>query len=137
MMTLPDLLFVALFAGVGPLIDYGVFWPAYRRLSQADPAWARRWLWASAIGNQWTLVAFGAAIWMASGRSWTSFGFTVLDGWRLWTAIALFVLLAAYHAWAIATVARNSEARASFGSSSGASPPSFRARGPNLSLIHI
>ena len=96
MPTLPDLLFIAVFAVVGPLIDYSFFWPGYRRLSQADPAWARRWLWASAMGQQWSLVAFGAAIWMASGRSWTTFGFTVPDGWRLWTAIALFLLLAAY-----------------------------------------
>jgi membrane protease YdiL (CAAX protease family) len=113
MTMLPDLLFVALFALVGPLIDYAVFWPAHRRLSQADPAWTRRWLWTSSIGNQWLLVGFGAAIWMASGRSWTSFGFTVPDGWRLWTAIVLFLLLAAYDVWAVATLARSSDTRAS------------------------
>lgn len=113
MTTLPDLLFVALFAVVGPLIDYSVFWPAYRRLSQADPAWARRWLWASAIGHQWTVVTFGAALWVASDRSWTSFGFTAPDGWRLWTPIALFLLLSAYHVLAVRTLARSSDARAS------------------------
>ena len=113
MMTLPDLLYVVLFAVAGPLLDYCVFWPAYRRLSQADPAWARRWLWASAIGNPWTLVGFGAAVWLASDRSWTSFGFSVPDGWRLWVAIALFMLLAAYHVYAVATLARSAEARAS------------------------
>ncbi len=113
MTTLPDLLFVVLIAVVGPIIDYTVFWPAYRRLSRADPAWARRWLWASAIGNLWVLVAFGAAIWMASGRTWTSFGFTVPEGWRLWTAIALFLALAAYHVFALATLVRSADARAS------------------------
>lgn len=113
MTTLPDLLYVALFAVAGPVIDCFVFWPAYRRLSQTDPAWARRWLWASAIGHQWTLVAFGAALWVASDRSWTSFGFSVPDGWRLWISIALFLLLAAYHVWAAATLARSSDARAS------------------------
>jgi membrane protease YdiL (CAAX protease family) len=113
MTTFPDLIFVALFAVVGPLVGYSVYWPAYRRLSQADPAWARWWLWASTIGEQWTLVAFGAALWMAGDRSWTSFGFTVPDGWRLWTAIALILLLAAYHVWAIWTLARSSEAGAS------------------------
>ena len=35
------------------------------------------------------------------------------DGWRLWTSIALFLLLAAYFAYAVATLARSSEARAS------------------------
>ena len=113
MTTLPDLLFVTSFAVAGPLITYSVYWPAYRRLSQADPAWARRWLWASNICEQWWLVALGAAIWIASGRSWTTFGFTIPDGWRLWISIALFLLLAAYFVYAIATVARSSDARAS------------------------
>ena len=112
-MTLPDLLYVALFAVVGPLIGYSVYWPAYRRLSETDPAWARRWLWKSTIAEQWSLVAFGVAIWAASGRSWTSFGFTVPDGWRLWTSIALCLLPAAYYVYAVATVARSAEARAS------------------------
>ena len=113
MTTLSDLLFVGLFAVVGPLIDYAFFWPAYRRLSQADPAWARRWLWGSAIGNAWTLAVFGAALWVASDRSLTSLGFTLPDGWRLWTAIAVFLLTAAYHVLAVRTVARSSDARAS------------------------
>ena len=113
MPTLSDLIFVAVCAVAGPLIDYCLFWPAFHRLSQADPAWARRWLWGSAIGNQWTTVALGAAIWMASNRSWTSFGFTVPDGWRLWTSIAVFLLPAAYFAWAIATLAQSAAARAS------------------------
>ena len=113
MTTFPDLLYVALFAVVNPLIAYSVYWPTYRRLLRADPAWARWWLWASAIGDQWTLVGFGAAIWMASGRSWELFGFTVPDGWRLWTSIALFLLLAAYFAYMVATLARSSDAGAS------------------------
>ena len=37
MLTLPDLLYVAYFAVVGPVIDYVFFWPAFRRRSQADP----------------------------------------------------------------------------------------------------
>jgi membrane protease YdiL (CAAX protease family) len=113
MMAIPDLLFVALFAALGPLMDYCLFWPAYRRLLQADPAFARRWLWGSTIGNLWWLVGVGAAIWLASDRSWTSFGFKVPDGWRLWTAIAFFLSVATYHAWAITTLARSSDARAS------------------------
>jgi membrane protease YdiL (CAAX protease family) len=113
MTTLPDLLFVALFALVGPLIDYSVYWPAYRRLSQADPAWARKWLWASNIGNLWWVVAVGAAFWLANGRSWTSLGFKVPDGWRLWTSIGLVILLAAYHVYAVIALVCSSEARAS------------------------
>ncbi len=113
MTTIPDLIFVAVFALVGPLVDYAVFWPAYRRLSEADPAWARSWLWASTVGHLWTVVAFGAALWAASDRSWTSFGLTVPEGWRLWTSVAVFLLLAAYHVLAVATLARSADARAS------------------------
>lgn len=119
MTTIPDLLYVALFAVFLPLIDYSVFWPAYRRLSEADPAWARRWLCASAIAQPWTIVAFGAALWMASQRSWASLGFTVPDGWRWWAAVILTALLMAWLAAGVATVARSPEARASLRRQSG------------------
>jgi CAAX protease family protein len=112
MNMLPDLLYVALFAFVGPLIDYSVFWPAYRRLSQTDPAWARRWLWKSGIANLWLLVGFGTAIWMASGRDWTGLGFNVPMGWQLWTAIAMVSLVAAYYLLAVASIARSAATRA-------------------------
>jgi uncharacterized protein len=108
----PDLLYVALFAVASPVIDYSLFWPAHRRISQADPAWARRWLWASTIGSQWTLVAFGTALWIASNRPLTSLGFTVPDGWRLWVGIAVVILFAAYQGWAITILIRSSEQRA-------------------------
>jgi membrane protease YdiL (CAAX protease family) len=49
---------------------------------------------------------------MASDRSWTSLGFTVPDGWRLWTAIALILLLVAYYVWAVVTITRSAEAMA-------------------------
>lgn len=113
MTMLPDLLYVAVFAVAGPLIDYLVFWPAFRRLGQADPAWARRWLWASALGQPWLTVALGAALWMASGRSWPSLGFTVPEGWRWWAAVVSCVLLAAYHVLAAGTLARSADSRAS------------------------
>jgi len=113
MMTLLDLLYVALFAVAFSLWDYLVFWPAFYRQSQADPARARTRLWKQAIGGAWPMVAVGAALWVANERSWTSFGFSVPDGWRLWTSIALFLLLAAYFAYAVATLDRSSDARAS------------------------
>ena len=112
MTTLPDLIFVAAFAFVGPLLDYATFWQAQRRLSQSDPAWARLWTWKSVIGHAWLLVALGAAIWIASGRSWTSFGFVMPDGWRLWAAIAVVSLAAVYYVLGALSVARNAETRA-------------------------
>ena len=113
MTTLPDLLYVALFAVALPLVDYLVFWPAFRRRSQADPVRARTRFWKGAIFSAWPVVAVGAALWVWSDRSWTSFGFSVPDGWRLWTSIALLLLFAAYFAYWVATLARSSEQRAS------------------------
>jgi membrane protease YdiL (CAAX protease family) len=83
-------------------------------LSQTDPAFARKWLWASNIGNLWTLVIFGSALWLASGRSWTSLGLSAPDGWRLWTSGVLVLLVAGYQVYGVATLARSSEARAGF-----------------------
>lgn len=111
--TLSDFIFVALSAIAGPLIDYSLFWPALRRLSQTDPVWARRWLWASSIAHLWTLTAFGAALWMANDRTWTSLGLNLPEGWRLWVALAVLLLLGAYQALAVWTVARRSEQRES------------------------
>lgn len=113
MMTLPDLLYVAWFAAAGPMIDYLVFWPALRRRSEKDPARTRRRAWAWTIVSAWALVGLGAALWAANHRSWKALGFSVPEGWRLWTSIAVFLLLAAYHVWGVATLARNSDARAS------------------------
>lgn len=113
MTTLPDLLYVALFAIVLPLWDYLVSWPAFHRRAKVDPARARIRLWRLSIGSAWPLVAVGSAGWVANDRSWNSFGFVLPDGWRLWTSIALFLLLAAYHASAISTLARSADARAS------------------------
>ena len=113
MTTLSDLLYVALFAVVLPLIDYFVSWPAFHRRLQADPARVRTWLWAWSIGSAWPLVGVGAALWLGNDRSWTEFGFSIPDGWRLWTSIVLFLLLVAYHTYSVATVARSSEAQAS------------------------
>ena len=113
MRTLPDLLYVLLFAVVSPLLDYVFFWPAFRRRSQADPARARQWLCTWAILGAWPVVVVGAAVWLANDRSWAAFGFSVPGGWRSWASTALFLLLAAYYVYAVATLARSSDARAS------------------------
>lgn len=110
-MTLLELLYVAWFAVAGPVIDYLVFWPAFRRRSEADPARARTWLWTRVTVQSWLVVAVGAVLWAASDRS-ASFGFAAPSGWRLWVFLAVFVLLAAYHAMALITLGRSAEARA-------------------------
>lgn len=112
MTTSLDLIYVALFAVGLPLWDYLVFWPAFHRRSQVDPAQARMRLCRLTIGTAWPLVAVGAALWAANDRSWASFGLSVPDGWRLWASAALVLLLAAYHVYAVAAVARNPDARA-------------------------
>jgi len=111
MTTLLDLLYVALFAGALPAIDYALFWPAFRRRSQADPVRARTWLWAWAILSAWPVVGLGALLWQANERPWSLFGFSLPHGWRLWTAVALLLLLAAYHVYAVVALAQSAEAR--------------------------
>jgi uncharacterized protein len=112
MPSLLDLLYVMLFAVALPLFDYLVAWPALRRRAQTDPARARRRMWAENIPYAWGLVAAGAVLWWFHGRSWTSFGFSIPEGWRLWTSIGLVLLLVAYLVPSAATIARNAEARA-------------------------
>lgn len=112
MTTVPDLMYVSLFAFALPLWDAFIGWPAFRRQQQADPARARMRLWREAIGIGWAVVAVGAVLWVWNDRSWASFGFSVPHGWRLWTPIALFLLLAAYYAYAGAILARCPEQRA-------------------------
>ena len=108
-----DLVYIALFAVVFPLWDHLVSWPALRRRLEVDPVGARQYLWRMASVFPWLVVAAGAALWMSGDRNWASFGFSMPHGWRLWTAIALLVLVVAYYAYAIATVARSEEAQAS------------------------
>lgn len=120
MPTLLDLLYVALFPVALPLWDNLVFWPAFHRRSHADPARARMRRWAGSIAYAWALVAAGAVLRVANGRSWASIGLSVPGGWRLWASIALVVVLAVYHVYAAATVARSDEARASVRRQSGA-----------------
>jgi membrane protease YdiL (CAAX protease family) len=113
MPTLPDLLYVALFAVALPLLDYFFFLPSLRRRLEADPARARRRLYAEGIAVPWTLVLIGAALWLSHDRSWISLGFSMPDGWRLWLPVALALLLITYTAYAAAALVRDAEARAS------------------------
>lgn len=108
-----DLLFVVLFAIAIPLWDYRVFWPAFNRQLQNDPARARARLWKVTMGFSWPMVAVGAALWISSDRSWATFGFTSPEGWRLWASIALVLLLVGYYAMAAVSLVRNAAARAS------------------------
>ncbi len=113
MTTLSDLIFVAYFAVAGPLIDYLVFWPAFRRRLEADPDRTRARLWGWSIISAWVLVAIGAALWTTNDRSWTELGFSVPDGWRLWASFVLFLLLVAYHVYVVVAISRSAEAKAS------------------------
>src|SRR5262245_55356179 len=118
MPTLFDLIYVVLFAVAGPLVDYLRVWPAMRRRFQTSPARARMQVYAWSQ-SAWVVVAIGGALWLYNDRSWTSFGFTVPDGWRLWAAVALILLLLAYAVYAVAAVARDPQARASVRQQSG------------------
>jgi membrane protease YdiL (CAAX protease family) len=113
MATIPDLLYVALFAVAWPLFDYFILWPAFLRRLQADPVRARLWIWAVTIVEQWALVAAGVALWLSKGRSWASLGLSDPGGWRLWVSIGLVLLLGVSYARTAARVAHSPRAQAS------------------------
>jgi membrane protease YdiL (CAAX protease family) len=113
MTTIPDLLFIALFAVALPVWDYLVWWPALEHQLQRDPALARKRLWIGAIGYLWALVAIGTILWMANDRSWSTLGLVRPLGWRLWAAIGLVALVLLYYLQATIAVIRDAEARAS------------------------
>ena len=108
-----DLLYVGLFAVAFPLWDHLVSWPALRRRLEVDPVGARKQLWRTASVFPWLVAAAGAALWVSRDRTWTSIGLSLPEGWRLWTAVVLLALIAAYYVYAVATAARSEEAQAS------------------------
>lgn len=112
MTNIPDLLYVALFAAVLPLLDYAFFWPGFRRRAEVDLARAKTWLYGWSIPSAWATVAIGVAIWAAYDRPWSALGFTVPQGWRLWVAIAVVLLLVAYTVLAVISLVREAAARA-------------------------
>ena len=50
-------------------------------------------LWKQTTVGAWALVAVGIALWVTHDRSWELFGFSVPDGWRMWTSLAVLLLL--------------------------------------------
>lgn len=112
-MTTPfDLIFLALFAVAWPLLDRTVLWPAFLRRSRVAATQARLWIWATTLCEQWVLVIIGIALWLLTRRDWASLGLSVAEGWRLWGAIALVLLLAGFYALAIVKAARSPSERA-------------------------
>ncbi len=113
MPALLDLLYVVLFAVALPLFDTLVSWTRFSRRSQADPARARRRLWAQYIPWEWALVGVGAALWLFYDRSWASLGFSLPEGWRFWASIGLILLLVVYNVHSVVSVISSSETRES------------------------
>ncbi|MBL8820650.1 MAG: CPBP family intramembrane metalloprotease [Planctomyces sp.] len=113
MPTIADLIYVVMFAIALPLLDYLYFWPQFRRRVTVDPVRARRWFWAWAIFGAWPVVIAGAVLWSTNDRSWAELGFSIPDGWRLWTSIAVFLLLAIYFVYTVLALLWNSDSRAS------------------------
>ena len=107
MPTAIDILLVALFSIAGPLIDYYFAWPLFQRKLKDDPARARSWAWTATIASEWVMIALVAALWLYHGRPWTSLGFTLPEGWRLWVSIGLVIGLAAQQVLSILQVRKD------------------------------
>lgn len=93
------------------LLDGFVLWPSFVRRSTDNPARARLWIWSWWMGMLWGLVAVGAALWLAQGRTWESLGLTIAHGWRTWIALGLFAALAIAYGRTIAKLARATNAQ--------------------------
>jgi membrane protease YdiL (CAAX protease family) len=104
-MKTADAFYVALIA-IGLAIDSFALWPAFLRRSDAEPARARVWLWATAIGLLWTLVAAGVALWILERRSWTELRIVAPHGWRILGTIGLLLAVAVFYARSLATITR-------------------------------
>ena len=74
-----DFLYLALIA-ILLLLDYFVLWPTFLRRSQSDPGQARVWIWSAWMGELWTLVAAGFAVWLIEARAWGSLRLISLTG---------------------------------------------------------
>lgn len=110
--TLPDFLFLGLFAVALPAWDYLVWWPALERRFLEDPARARLHLWRSAIAYPWTLVGLATVLSVLQQRSMTTLLLSAPGGWRSWLALCLIALLVLYYAQAVAAVRRDVATRA-------------------------
>jgi membrane protease YdiL (CAAX protease family) len=104
-MTALDWCYLVLIASV-LLADHFLSWPAFVHRSQHDAPTARRRLWVGWIVMLWALVAVGTALWIAHARAWSALGFSVPQGWRLWTSLVLVLGFAALQAATIAKVSR-------------------------------
>lgn len=113
MPTLPDLLYVTLFALALPLWDFFISWPRIDRQLDDAPDKARQRLWVEAIVYPWALVAIGVALWTVNDRPWSALGFDIPQGWRLWVAVGVVLLIGAYQVQAALAVARDPDTRAS------------------------
>ena len=79
---------------------YGKFWAFPRMVAEIGrgDAGARVHAYTLTMIVQWAVVAILAAAWWKLGRSGASLGLIVPQGWRLWVAIALPLLAAAFMA---------------------------------------
>lgn len=112
-MTTVIFIYVALFAVAWPLFDYFVVLPAFVRRSTVDAAWARRWFWAVTLAEEWGLVTAGIVLRVWNDRARASLGLALPEGWRLWGAAVLVLVLVVFQARTAARVARSSRAQAS------------------------
>jgi membrane protease YdiL (CAAX protease family) len=126
MVTLFDLLYVALFALILPAYDYLFGWRSYDLRVRESPARARAWLWRWSLVSAWGLVTIGAAYWLYMERPWSGLKLTMPGGWRLTVALAIVVAYTAYYARGIAQLQADArlreQVRASMGGAAGVVP---------------
>lgn len=111
MPTISDHLYCAGFAVAAPAWDAIVTWRQLPARLAENPARAKRRLWISSIAWSWMMIVVGSALWMFQQRPWPLLGFAVPEGWRLWVAIGLILLVLLYLANASTAIRSNTQVR--------------------------
>ena len=105
-MNRADVLYLTVIA-IGLLVDHFVLWRTFLRRNKTDARRARLRLWTSWLILLWTLAIPGIVLWSFEGRDWEALGLAMPQGWRLWSAIGLAVVLVAFFARTAVRVARS------------------------------
>jgi membrane protease YdiL (CAAX protease family) len=93
--TLPDHLFIILFAIVHPVTGFISFRRLLRRVAAGEIV-NRGDLYLKTIMGQWILFSIGMVVWTRSSRSWSEIGFSVNYDWRVVLGVVITLIVVAF-----------------------------------------
>ena len=93
--TLPDHLFIILFAIVHPVTGFISFRRLMRRVAAGEIV-NRGDLYLKTIIGQWILFSIGIVVWTYSSRPWSAIGFSVNYDWRVAPGAIITLIVVAF-----------------------------------------